>query len=705
MLTESVENSNGWFNLPPFLGGNSSSGSGDQAPPRQTRHSDEGKAGSEDSEETDFLASLKETFASFENLGDKIGDAILPSWVKLLPGFVRKLHAEFSMAPGSLADEIWSEANDVECNPEIMWEANVRVSEELCKDEVAFLRRRKQRLRRALARYIDVPVEDIHPDDIPTIAICGSGGGLRAMVAGTSSLLSAAEDGLFDCATYTAGVSGSCWQQALFYSSIGRQDHSRIINHLKSRLGIHIAFPPAALPLLTSAPTNKYLLGGMVEKLRGLVKADFGLVDIYGVLLAARLMVPKGELGIDYRDLKVSDQARYLETGAYPLPIYTAVRHEIPDEATSASTEEVREAAKKEAWFQWFEWTPYEFFCEEMHVGSPTWAAGRTFDGGKTAWRENGLALPELRIPILLGIWGSAFCATLSHYYKEVRPILSGLAGFKGVDELISQKSDDMVKLHPIDPATIPNFALNMRDSLPSSCPESVHTSTHLQLMDAGMSNNLPIYPLLRPKREVDMIVAFDASADVRKDNWLAVTDGYVRQRGIKGWPMGSGWPPEDISSEQAGQQLEKASETNPEQAGIKTKPDSGLGYCTVWVGSKQERIEEQEPPRSKAVSEDWELTEANAGVAVVYFPLLANDAAPGVDPQKSDYLSTWNFVYTPQEIDEVVKLARVNYAAGRDQTRRAVKAVWQRKRLARLKGEDGDWSQHRYGGQGDQFS
>jgi hypothetical protein len=34
--------------------------------------------------------------------------------------------------------------------------------------------------------------------------------------------------------------------------------------HLKNRLGVHIAFPPAALNLLTTAPTNKYLLGGFV---------------------------------------------------------------------------------------------------------------------------------------------------------------------------------------------------------------------------------------------------------------------------------------------------------------------------------------------------------------------------------------------------------------------------------------------------------
>ena len=69
--------------------------------------------------------------------------------------------------------------------------------------------------------------------------------------------------------------------------------------------------------------------------------------------------------------------------------------------------------------------------------------------------------------------------------------------------------------------------------------------------MDAGMSNNLPIYPLIRPGRDVDIIVAFDASADIKQENWLSVVDGYARQRGIKGWPIGAGWPPNTEPLEQ----------------------------------------------------------------------------------------------------------------------------------------------------------
>jgi cytosolic phospholipase A2 len=420
------------------------------------------------------------------------------------------------------------------------------VGDTLGKDEQRFRQKRKQYVVKALAKYLEIDEKEIHPDDVPTIAMCGSGGGLRALVAGTSSYLCTHEAGLFDCVTYTAGVSGSCWLQTLFYSSLGKQDHSHMLKHIKSRIGTHIAFPPPALKLVTSAPTNKFILSGFIEKLRGDPGANFGLVDIYGLLLAARLLVPNGDLAVNDADLKLSNQRVYLENGELPMPIYTAVRHEIPvvvQEKVAAEgdaalqSQKLKEVARKEAWFQWFEMHPWEVWCEEFGAGIPTWSLGRPFNKGQNLILESGVALPEIRQSLLLGIWGSAFCATLAHYYKEIKPALIGMVGFDGINMLLEEKNDDLIKIHPIDPATIPNFVAGMEGQLPSTCPESVFKTDHLQLMDAGMSNNLPIYPLLRPGRDVDVLIAFDASADIQKENWLSVVDGYTRQRGIKGWP------------------------------------------------------------------------------------------------------------------------------------------------------------------------
>jgi len=314
-----------------------------------------------------------------------------------------------------------------------------------------------------------------------------------------------------------------------------------------------------------------------------------------------------------------------------------------------------------------------------------------------------------------MGIWGSAFCATLAHYYKEIRPALCGLAGFAGMDTLIAGRNDDLVKVHPFDPAQIPNFVLGLRDQLPASTPESLHTSDTIQLMDAGMSNNLPIYPLLRQGRDVDIIIAFDASADIRTENWLRVADGYALQRGIKGWPMGSGWPDQgngNASEDSTDLEL-KAKDLNDsiviEMTHEKEKKEGkkplnqqphpqDLGYCTIWVGSSEERTSTHPPPPSRRIDDDdFELADAStSGIAVVYFPLLANPSVPDIHPDKSDFLSTWNFVYTPEQIDQVVALARSNFEAGQDRVKALVRAMWQRKKALREETErqrDERWS------------
>lgn len=693
--------------------GRSSITSGQHSPPPQTKGHEtlHGEADLSSESISTWQTAVNKVSASsdsfigfdFTSLRDKITSAIVPSWARVLPIYVHKLQDELSGAPWSLGWEIWEDAHDPEINNEIIWEAQVRISKDLCLQEQAFLKQRRQHTTTALAKYLGVPEADVHPDDVPIIAMCGSGGGLRALVSGASAGLCAQESGLLDCITYTSGVSGSCWLQTLFHSSIGQHDFDRIIQHLKQRIGVHIAYPPAALSLLSQAPTNKFLLSGFVEKMKGVPDAEFGLVDVYGLLLAARLLVPKGELNIDSTDLKVSNQSRWVQGGKAPLPIYTAVRHEIP----ARIAEDIKEPSKfawpntkHYDWFQWFEWTPYEFACEELECGIPTWAMGRSWNAGETVWRDNGLALPELRVPLMMGVWGSAFCATLSHYYKEIRPLLKA-SGFSKLDDVLSGQDDDLVKVHPIDPALIPNFALGLKDKLPETVPESIHTSKHLQLMDAGMSNNLPIYPLLRPGRDVDVIIAFDASADVKTDNWIKVVDGYARQRGIKGWPMGAGWPDKTGADQDTIHQLHDAQAADAgkmkdvlEGSKYLQQPAEDLGYCNVWVGTTQERQEYMDEPhgmRIKPGDDDWHLRSLEAGMTLIYFPFLANDKVPGVDPTKSEFMSTWNFIYTPEEIEKVVKLARANYEEGKEQTRRTIRSIWERKKMLRLQREEQD--------------
>ena len=282
--------------------------------------------------------------------------AIFPDWTKAASYFFKKLKKELSMDPGTLSYEIWQESLSPYVNPEITWQAQVRLSPNLCDEEQIYLSQRRKFMKKAMANYLEIAEEEIHEEDIPVIAMTASGGGVRAMVASAGYFGAAKSAGLYDCTTYTAGVSGSCWTQALYLSSISNTSFPRLVNHLKSRLEVHPIAPPKILSLLDSAPTNRYLLRGVVER-AAQGYTSFGLVDVYGILLAARILVPANELEVKDEDLKLSNQKRYLEHGEHPMPIYTCVRHEIlglKDGEKGNEVEKLKVAAVQD-WFQWFE--------------------------------------------------------------------------------------------------------------------------------------------------------------------------------------------------------------------------------------------------------------------------------------------------------------------------------------------------------------
>ena len=186
----------------------------------------------------------------------------------------------------------------------------------------------------------------------------------------------------------------------------------------------------------------------------------------------------------------------------------------------------------------------------------------------------------------------------------------------------------------------------------------------------------------------------------------------------MRGWPLGAGWPQRTASEDETSRELDvadaatvqqvsgKIAEAKEEQCSASDTTTSlarngnlhskhihvpnneaDLGYCNVWVGTTMERKSENESPQSKRIDPDadWKLRAPDAGITVIYFPLLPNPKVGGVDPDVSPYLSTWNFVYTPEEIDDVVALARANFEEGKEQTRRTVRAVYERKKAKRL--------------------
>ena len=66
------------------------------------------------------------------------------------------------------------------------------------------------------------------------------------------------------------------------------------------------------------------------------------------------------------------------------LPILTAIRHERPWKDWVDKENPFKEpdhtleehSGAKDAWFQWFEMTPFEIGCDELEAWVPTWGFG-----------------------------------------------------------------------------------------------------------------------------------------------------------------------------------------------------------------------------------------------------------------------------------------------------------------------------------------
>jgi cytosolic phospholipase A2 len=184
------------------------------------------------------------------------------------------------------------------------------------------------------------------------------------------------------------------------------------------------------------------------------------------------------------------------------------------------------------------------------------------------------------------------------------------------------------------------------------------------------------------------------------------LTSGYAKQRGIIGWPVGVGWPKDTSPTENvatltsaepstqtdAQQKLSSAkSSPHPDEPNDPITKKYGLGHCNIWIGTTAELNSPSEPPPSKSmpltIDDSWQL-DPEDGIMLIYMPLLPNEKCPGVIPETTEYMSTWNFQYTPEEIDNVVMLAERNFEEGSERTRRAVRAMWMRKRQVRRERE-----------------
>jgi phospholipase A2 len=437
--------------------------------------------------------------------------------------------------------------------------AHVRFTnnDDICQEEKNFLEVRAPQVRKALEKLLNITFDS---DKTPRIGLVFSGGGFRAMLSTLGFMDGAHDIGLLDCCMYCVGLSGSTWGIAPWIASAkSLKDFSyELRNKLYS--GIDHINDPYELSELFEIFVTKLISRQFISTM-----------DIYGSIIANTLL--KGFVKNPML-ARLTESHAHIKNGLLPLPIYTAIQsYQSP--------------------YEWMEFSPFEIGSSFLKAYIPTWAYGRKFKKGISTDHA-----PEQTLGYFLGVFGSAFEVNLKDIVTMSATNLSYLGhtlpGFLtgAFNKVLNFILDSFIGELRLFPSMLLNYTFECEDS-------PIKDDKTIGLVDAGIDFNLPLAPLLRQARNIDLIVIYDASANIQGAPELIKAMNYAQRKGLK-------FPPIDIES------VDK-------------------NYASVF-----KNLNDPETP------------------VIIYFPRIKNDSySASFDPDyciEHGYCNTFNFNYTPEE-------------------------------------------------------
>ncbi|XP_068135175.1 cytosolic phospholipase A2 gamma-like [Hyperolius riggenbachi] len=457
--------------------------------------------------------------------------------------------------------------------------------------------------------------------DPPVIAVLGSGGGLRAMVAFLGTLSKLAELNLLNLVTYMAGTSGSTWCMSSLYCYETWSNNS-CLKFMEQNI----------LKTLTS----EFPWKTSMERMKAaFMKEKHSLTDIWAYVVVYFMTK-------ELNEEKLSSHKERCESGNNPYPIYSAVE-------------------KKTG--TWFEFTPHacgfpkhKSFVKTEHLGSK-------FEEGNLSERH-----PEPELCYLRGLWGSAPANDdiISGLFKGLKGSFSTMSGFntegifskltpavKETDQDIGEVEDkelseeefycacrgsggatnlcskvttenteegktaaqdtwqDLYVFYRImkclgkwEWGTLNNFLYKCKDDV---CPELVNEE-EISLVDSGLYINTPYPLMLPPHRKVDLILSFDFSAGDPFET-LKKTAEYCKENHIS-------FPNVDTK---------ETSEDIPSQC------------CYIFEGDGKRTPD------------------------VMHFPLFNNQTCEGKVKEMEQKYSTFKHAYEESEVKELLEVSKKN--------------------------------------------
>ncbi|XP_027140881.1 cytosolic phospholipase A2 zeta-like [Larimichthys crocea] len=171
-------------------------------------------------------------------------------------------------------------------------EKAIRQSQSLCAGEQEYVHKRKQIVLEALQNL----GANCTANNVPHIALLGSGGGQRAAVGLMGTLYQMEKEGLLDTLLYLGGVSGSTWSMTSLYND---PEWSSNMDRAVSRL----SGPGVEL---------EQVLAWLNERAKD---EDFSLTDIWGALTSAGVMK---QMDLEIFQMRLTEMAPTLTPSTMP---------------------------------------------------------------------------------------------------------------------------------------------------------------------------------------------------------------------------------------------------------------------------------------------------------------------------------------------------------------------------------------------------
>ncbi|XP_035827713.1 uncharacterized protein LOC101850745 isoform X2 [Aplysia californica] len=277
---------------------------------------------------------------------------------------------------------------DIEFKLEFDRYPTLRYSLCLSDAEKQFIERRKAKAMEGVCNLIGEEDGPVNINEVPTVAVLGSGGGFRAMTAYSGVVKALKESGVLDCVTYACGLSGSSWLLSTLYShpKWPNVDMAEFQEEMKQNIDKRL------LRFFTPATMYKYT-SYLVKKRRE--KQPVSFTDIFGRMVGETLL--SGRM-----NATLTDQRETIKDGDIPMPLYTCVH--------------VKKDVPARQFQEWVEFSPYEIGMPKYGTFMDSELFGSKFFMGKLVKKFD-----EQPLHFLQGIWGSAFCILFKRLLEDNR--------------------------------------------------------------------------------------------------------------------------------------------------------------------------------------------------------------------------------------------------------------------------------------------